>query len=259
MRFIAPAALAALAAIASPLAAQDAQAPDQGQAAEGQQAMEAGDVEETAPAEDDAAAEPDDQSQGGTGALLNAEGQQVGNVSISALASGNSVVTVNAEGFPEGTYAMHVHQVGACDGPDFETAGDHIAGDHEHGVMAEAGPHPGDLANVTVQGDGILVADSFAIGLTHELVFDADGSAVIVHARPDDYVSQPGGDSGARIACAVIEPASATMTDETVDAGEQQPADELGTTDAEQQEQAIEEQPAEGQATEGQAGEGSGG
>jgi Cu-Zn family superoxide dismutase len=127
--------------------------------------------------------------------------------------------------------------VGACEGPSFESAGEHIGGGDEHGVYTDTGPHPGDLPNAHVGPDEQIALEAFAIGLTLDMVFDEDGSALIVHESPDDYTTQPGGNSGDRIACAVIEPPTGTMTDETVDAGEEQPAEESLETDAAQQEE----------------------
>lgn len=156
-------------------------------------------------------------TQGGTGALVDAEGNQLGNVSVSASGSGHTLTLVKAEGLPEGLHGVHLHMVGACEGPDFESAGAHI-GEGEHGVLAEGGPHQGDLPNATVGADGQLAMDGVAIGLTLEAIFDEDGSALIVHAEPDDYASQPGGNSGDRIACAVIELPEDTVDDATEDA-----------------------------------------
>lgn len=161
------------------------------------------------------------EDQGATGPLLNIEGQQLGNVSVATSPNGGTLVLGNAEGFPEGTYGVHLHQVGTCEIPDFESAGDHIgAGETEHGILSEGGPHAGDLPNVHVQADGIMVFDAFAPRVSEEVLFDQDGTALIVHADRDDYASQPGGESGARIACAVLVPAPGTRTDETVDAEE---------------------------------------
>ena len=179
-------------------------------------------------------------SQGGTGALAAGDGTQLGNVSVSATASGHALVLINAEGIREGVYAAHLHQVGVCEGPSFESAGEHIGGGDEHGVMTDTGPHPGDLPNVYVGPDEQIGMEAFAIGLTMDMVFDEDGSALIIHADPDDYTTQPGGNSGDRIACAVIEAAPGTMTDETVDAGEEQPADETQAVDEAQQEETTE-------------------
>ncbi|EYD71606.1 superoxide dismutase [Rubellimicrobium mesophilum DSM 19309] len=167
-------------------------------------------------------------SQGGTGALIAADGTQLGNVSIAATASGYALVTINAEGIPEGVHGVHVHQVGDCSGAGFESAGEHISGNDEHGVMTDTGPHPGDLPNITVAKDGVVAIDAFAPALTMDMVFDEDGSAVIIHADADDYTTQPGGNSGDRIACAAIQAAPGTEDDATVDSDEAQqqaPAD----------------------------------
>ena len=147
-------------------------------------------------------------SVGGTGALVNAEGASLGNASVSLTASGHAVVLINAEGIPEGIHGVHLHMVGACEGPAFESAGEHITLERQHGVQAEEGPHEGDLPNAHVGADGMLAYDGVAMGLTEELLYDEDGSALMVHANEDDYTSQPGGASGDRIACAVIERAA---------------------------------------------------
>jgi Cu-Zn family superoxide dismutase len=162
--------------------------------------------------------------QGGTGGLVSADGTQLGNVSVEATASGHALVLINAEGFQEGVYAVHLHQVGACEGPAFETAGAHIGGTDEHGVMTDTGPHHGDLPNAHVGPDSQLAMEAFAIALSMDEVFDEDGSALIVHANPDDYTTQPSGNAGDRIACAVIEVAPGTTGDETVDSDEAEPA-----------------------------------
>ena len=163
--------------------------------------MPAAEAEATEAARADA-----DMSQGGTGALVNGEGAQLGNASVSITASGVALVTMQAEGIPEGAHGVHLHMVGTCEGPTFESAGEHIGDGHEHGIMSADGPHPGDLPNVTAMADGTVTYEVFAAGLTQDLLFDEDGSALIVHAEPDDYATQPTGGSGDRIACAVIEP-----------------------------------------------------
>lgn len=177
----------ALAALALPAFAQDEPAP-------------------AAEAATDAAQADAAESQGGTGALVNAEGAQLGNVSVSLTASGVTLVTMQAEGITEGVHGLHLHTVGACEGPTFESAGDHLADGRDHGIMSADGPHPGDLPNATAASDGTVTYEAFAAGLTAEMLFDEDGTALLVHAGPDDYTSQPSGNSGDRIACAVIEP-----------------------------------------------------
>lgn len=209
-----------VAALAWPALAQEA-ADAEAQSPEAQSAQQAQEGAEPATAEQDTAEQPAaaaaateearadaDQSQGGTGALVNADGQQLGNASISLTASGIALVNVQAEGFPEGAHGLHLHMVGLCEGPAFESAGEHLgAGEAQHGIMAEGGPHPGDVPNANVDETGVLTYEAFAVaGLTLDQVFDEDGTALMVHAEPDDYTTQPGGASGDRIACAVLEP-----------------------------------------------------
>ncbi|TNC69868.1 superoxide dismutase family protein [Rubellimicrobium roseum] len=182
-------------------------------------------------------------SQGGTGGLVAGDGTELGNVSVSATASGHALVLINAEGLREGIYGIHLHMVGQCEGPSFESAGEHIGGGDEHGVMADTGPHPGDLPNAHVGPDEQIALEAFAIGLTMDMVFDEDGSALIVHAEPDDYTTQPGGNSGDRIACAVIEPAPGTMSDETQDANVSE--EEAAAQSPEQSDQGGQAEPAD--------------
>ncbi|WP_210526302.1 superoxide dismutase family protein [Rubellimicrobium arenae] len=219
----------ALSALVTPALAQDAARPAEDQPATesqetrptnqtSQQTTE-GQTEREADADQPEDAMPfSEDSQGGTGGLVDAEGNQLGNVSVSATPSGHALVLINAEGLPEGIHGVHLHLVGACDAPGFETAGEHISGGDEHGIMTDTGPHPGDLPNAHIGADGVLDMEAIAIGLTMDMVFDEDGSALIVHSDPDDYTTQPGGNSGDRIACAVIQAAPGTMNDDTTDA-----------------------------------------
>lgn len=106
-----------------------------------------------------------------------------------------------------GTHAIHVHAVGRCEG-DFESAGPHFAPkQNAHGFLAERGPHAGDLPNLFVPASGALVVDLTAPGLSlaDGSLNDADGAALVIHEKADDYRTDPSGASGARIACGVIE------------------------------------------------------
>lgn len=138
------------------------------------------------------------------GALVTPGGTQVGSVSIFETASGVVRVNIQATQMTEGPHGVHLHEVGDC-GDGGKAAGGHIAGDADHGLV-EGGPHPGDLPNGFVQADGVLAMEALTdrIDVTADLM-DADGSALVIHAGPDDYTSQPSGASGDRIACAVLE------------------------------------------------------
>ena len=140
-----------------------------------------------------------------TGTILDRDGANVGSVSVFETASGLVRITIAADlGVPDGAHGLHLHETGLCEG-DFASAGGHIAGDARHGLV-EGGPHPGDLPNGFVAG-GALNYETFngRISVTDDLA-DADGAALIVHSGPDDYESQPAGDAGDRIACAVLAP-----------------------------------------------------
>jgi Cu-Zn family superoxide dismutase len=99
--------------------------------------------------------------------------------------------------------------VGKCDGPDFASAGGHFnPQSRQHGALNPQGPHAGDLPNITIgtDGKGRLESTTELISLLGgaSVVFDADGSAIVIHAAPDDFRTDPTGNSGARIACGVI-------------------------------------------------------
>lgn len=118
-------------------------------------------------------------------------------------------VAVEATGLAPGIYATHVHSVGRCDAPGFETAGAHWnPTSRQHGRDNPRGQHLGDLPNLLVGTDGrgsfefTIAGASLSVGGRRAL--DADGAAVVIHARPDDYRSEPTGNSGARIACGVL-------------------------------------------------------
>ena len=144
-------------------------------------------------------------------ALVNAAGQPVGTVSAWQTAGGVGL-RVQASGLPHGVHGIHVHAVGRCEGPKFESAGPHWnPATQKHGLSNPAGPHAGDLPNVTVAANGVLStivtvagADLGAAGLG-----DADGAALVIHAAADDNMTDPSGNSGDRIACAVLAAPSA--------------------------------------------------
>ena len=137
------------------------------------------------------------------------DGTAIGTVVMRDTPSGQVHVVVMLENVTEGVHGIHIHETGDCSAADFTSAGGHLAGDREHGTMAEGGPHPGDLPNAHVGADGRLRVEHFngLLNLASEgpgAVLDADGSAFIVHAGPDDYTRQPSGNAGDRIACGVF-------------------------------------------------------
>lgn len=149
-----------------------------------------------------------------TGTLVNGAGAEVGTVTLEQLADGVAIIG-SARGLTPGQHGIHVHAVGTCTGPDFTSAGGHFnPATKKHGLKNPEGPHAGDVPNLTVAADGTTTFRATAGALTltpgPASIFDADGAAVVIHAGPDDDVTDPAGNSGARIACAVLKLTQAT-------------------------------------------------
>ena len=141
---------------------------------------------------------------GAPAALINSSGQQIGTVRAWQTPGGISF-RINASGLPAGVHGIHVHPIGKCDPPDFASAGTHWnpAG-KQHGLNNPNGPHAGDMPNVTVAKNGVLQETVVLPHATLAELLDADGASILIHANADDYVSQPSGNSGPKIACAVL-------------------------------------------------------
>jgi Cu-Zn family superoxide dismutase len=127
------------------------------------------------------------------------------------LGSGSHVnLSIAAAGLAEGAHGVHLHMVGSCNGPDFASAGGHLnPGGRQHGAENPAGAHLGDLPNIVVGGAGAGTVSATLPGTREEVLarlFDADGTAVVVHAGADDYRTDPSGNSGARVACGMLTP-----------------------------------------------------
>ncbi|MDB5593424.1 MAG: hypothetical protein JWM36_385 [Hyphomicrobiales bacterium] len=137
-------------------------------------------------------------------------GAAVGSARLTQLPKG-VLVELDLKGLSPGLHGFHIHQTGKCEGAaKFASAGGHFAGaGHDHGYQSAAGPHAGDLPNLIVPENGLLKLQVFTSGVSLSegatSLFDTDGSALVIHAKADDYRSQPAGDSGDRIACAVVE------------------------------------------------------
>ena len=144
-------------------------------------------------------------------ALVNSAGQSVGTVSAWQTAGGVGL-RIEASGLPHGVHGIHVHAVGRCDGPKFESAGSHWnPAARKHGLSNPAGPHGGDLPNVTVAANGVLstIVTVPGASLGSPGLADADGAALVIHAAADDNMTDPSGNSGDRIACAILVPSPA--------------------------------------------------
>jgi len=132
-------------------------------------------------------------------------GNAVGTVELTQLPSG-VLLHAKFEGLMPGTHAFHVHAVGKCE-PPFTSAGGHYnPGGAKHGLLAEEGPHAGDMPNIHVPDSGMLEIEVLNTFLTlDEKLFDSDGAAIVIHEGPDDYKTDPAGAAGPRIACGVIQ------------------------------------------------------
>ncbi|MFA6112818.1 MAG: superoxide dismutase family protein [Sphingomonas sp.] len=141
---------------------------------------------------------------GATASLRTAAGADAGRASAREVAGGLRF-TIDAKGLPPGTHGAHVHMTGACAPPDFASAGGHWNPTAmKHGSMNPAGPHEGDLPNLIIGTDGRGTIGITIPGATLAGLLDADGSAIVVHAAADDLMTDPSGNSGARIACGVF-------------------------------------------------------
>jgi Cu-Zn family superoxide dismutase len=140
--------------------------------------------------------------------IKNAQGKSVGTASFRETKNGLLII-VNAKGLPEGLHAVHIHSIGKCEGPAFTSAGGHFNPlGKKHGLSNPDGPHAGDLPDMYVDKDGVgryeALRESMTLGPGETSIFDADGSAIVIHAAADDNRTDPAGNSGDRIACGVI-------------------------------------------------------
>lgn len=141
-------------------------------------------------------------------AIADAEGQPRGDATATEV-EGGVRVTLAVMNMPAGEYGYHVHAVGRCDAPSFESAGPHWnPTGAQHGTENDAGPHMGDLPNLTVGADGTgrleATIQGATLGAGANSMMDSDGTSILIHERADDYRTDPAGDSGARIACGVL-------------------------------------------------------
>ena len=139
-------------------------------------------------------------------AMLGPDGASMGTVMLTQTSHG-VLVAADVAGLEPGGHGFHIHAIGSCT-PDFSAAGDHFNPENiGHGLNHPDGVHPGDMPNIYAGADGNVRADYFTDTITldadvgHSL-FDADGSAIIIHEKPDSYGADPG--AGARVACGVI-------------------------------------------------------
>jgi superoxide dismutase, Cu-Zn family len=145
--------------------------------------------------------------------LHNSQGELVGIVTLAETINGVRLVAQVYDLQP-GYHGFHIHEVGKCEPPGFQSAGEHFDPyGAQHGLQNPKGLHAGDLPNLLVAPDGTGVLIAYAPLATlragQNSLFHDGGTAVIVHSRPDDQRTDPSGDAGDRLACGVVTRATA--------------------------------------------------
>lgn len=147
-------------------------------------------------------------AQTATASFVDLQGKEIGTATLTQTPNG-VLIAADVHGLAPGEHAFHIHEKGACDpATKFASAGGHYALGKKHGFKTAGGPHPGDMPNQFVAQDGNLRAEvvdtAVTLGAGAGTLFTPDGTALVIHAKADDYTSQPAGDAGDRVACAVI-------------------------------------------------------
>jgi Cu-Zn family superoxide dismutase len=145
---------------------------------------------------------------GATAVLRDATGRTVGTASFTEAAGGVRLA-LQVSGLAPGGHGIHVHAVGQCDPEAFASAGAHFNPEgRQHGLSNPAGPHAGDLPALMVGANGqasyVATDPRVTLGPGPDSLFDADGSALVIHANDDDQMTDPTGNSGDRIVCGVV-------------------------------------------------------
>ena len=139
--------------------------------------------------------------------LKNAKGESIGHATLMETPHG-VLISADLKGLPAGAHAFHIHTVGRCE-PPFESAGGHFNPTKaEHGFANPRGMHAGDMPNLHPGQGGAgqfeVLVQNVTLSAGQNSLFDADGSALVIHQGADDYRSDPAGNAGDRIACGVI-------------------------------------------------------
>ncbi len=136
-----------------------------------------------------------------TAEIINDKGKIIGKAEFFALPHGGVLMKINVENLKDGIRALHIHEKGECKPPDFMTAGEHYNPENKkHGFFNPEGYHKGDLPNIQV----IKGKVSLDVLLPHYTIEELKGKSIVIHEHQDDYISDPAGHAGKRIACGEI-------------------------------------------------------
>lgn len=155
----------------------------------------------------------DEMQPAATATFINPAGETIGEATLWQGPHG-VLIHVDVASLSPGKHAIHLHAVGGCE-PDFGASGAHInPGGVKHGLLNPEGPDNGDLPNIYASEAGAARAELYttAVYVSSEIedaapLLDEDGSALVIHAKGDDHVTQPIGGAGGRVGCGVIVPA----------------------------------------------------
>jgi len=153
-------------------------------------------------------AEADPGNESASADLINGKGERIGTATLSQVRD-EVRIRVVISNLPPGLHAMHIHTVGECHGPDFKTAGAHFNPyGRKHGAQNKDGPHAGDLPNFEVREDGTAQVELSSPLVTlrqgKNSLLPSGRTCLVIHAHPDDGVTDPTGNAGARLACGII-------------------------------------------------------
>ena len=142
--------------------------------------------------------------------LIALDGKDIGKANFQATSHG-VLIEVELHGLQPGAHAIMIHTTASCDPKKlFTSAGPDMSFEPTklHGFLVKGGPRPGDLPNQFAAADGTLhasmITNAFSLGNGKKSIFDHDGASIIVHAKADDYTTQPDGNAGPRLACGTI-------------------------------------------------------